>query len=351
MNNYYTKYQKGLAEVLNFYKRVTQQFPENGEWFLKAGIFQFSFAQKEPERYWDDTKVIDPFTGEVSYAYLQRRDTKIPDPQLPRIIPYGTEIKYRDTKVRLTPFTDGIYYLKKSLATIPFDEKLLAGINAKIGDLHAWQGLSDSAVYFYQASIELNADDAGIRNKLVEILSKTYRFTEALVQLDSLSNRNELNFDKELMLVKYKLQDGQIAEAEKLLLKAEKINPAFSLELTSLKAALAEKKGNIKQALEIYKSIYQIDKKDSINLYNISRIYSLMGNNSEAWKWLDMSLQQGFNYKTVLQYDPALKSLRKEAVWNVRFKNFKSKEYFLSDFTKWNEMFSGLTENPASSFK
>ena len=351
LKNYYNKYQKGLSEVLNFYKRVTQQFPENGEWFLKAGLFQFSFAQKEPGRYWDDTKMIDPFTGGVSYAYMQSQVIKIADPMLPRIIPYGTEIKYRDIKVRLAPFTDGIYYLKKASATIPFDEKLLADINAKTGDLYAWQGLSDSAVYFYNASIELNADDAGIRNKLVEILSKTYRFTEALVQLDSLSNRNELNFDKELMLVKYKLQDGQIAEAEKLLLEAEIINPAFSIELTSLKAALAEKKGNIKQALEIYKSINQIDKKDSINLYNIARMHALMGKNSEAWKWLDISLQQGFNYKAVLQYDPALKNIRKEAAWNVRFKSFNSKEYFLSDFTKWNEMYSGLTENPASGFK
>ncbi len=351
LNNYYIKYQKGLAEVLNFYNLTTQLFPENGEWFLKAGLFQFAFAQKEPQRYWDDTKIIDPFTGEIAYAYPQKRDIKIPDQILPRLIPYGTVINNRVNKVRLAPFTNGIYYLKKSLAILPFDEKLLAGINAKIGDLYAWQGLPDSAVYFYQASIELNEDDAGVRNKLIEILSKTYRFTEALMQLDSLSNRNELNFDKELMLAKYKLQDGQIAEAEKLLVNAEKINPAFNLELASLKAALAEKAANLKQALEIYKSIYQINKKDSITLYNIARIYALMGNSSEAWKWLDISLQQGFNYKTVLQYDPALKSLRKEAGWNVKFKSFKSKEYFLPDFTKWNEMFSGLTENPASRFQ
>jgi tetratricopeptide (TPR) repeat protein len=351
LNNYYIKYQKGMAEILNFYKRITQQFPENGEWFLKAGLFQFAFAQKEPGRYWDDTKIIDPFTGEISYAYLQKSAYKIPDPILPRLIPYGTVIKHIDPKVRLMPFTDGIYFLKKSLRTLAFDEKLLAGINGKIGDLYDWQGLPDSAVYFFQASIDLNADDAGIRNRMVETLLKTYRFTEALIQLDSLSNRNELNFAKELMLVKYKIQDGQIKEAEKILGEAEKINPSFNLELALLKATLAEKNGNIKQALEIYTGIYQMNKNDSINLYNMARQYALLGNKTEAWKWLEMAMQQGFNYRNVLQYDPALKNLRKQGASHPRFLDLKAKEYFSSDFTRWNEMFTGLTENPASSFK
>ena len=349
--NYYIKYNKGLTEILKFYKRVTRQFPDNGEWFLKAGLFQFAFAQKDPEMYWQDRKIIDPFTGEVSYAYRQSREIRLPVQKLPRLIPYGAVIYKPNIKGTLKPFTDGIYYLEKSLTTLPFDEKLLAGINAKIGDLYIWQGLPDSAAWFYDAALDLNPDDAGIRNKLVEILSKTYRFSEALVQLDSLSNRNELNFDKELMLTKYKLQDNEIEEAGKLLGLAEKINPSFSIELTELKATLLKQTNNLNAAIEIYKALYEMNNKDSIILYNIARLYALSNNNKEAWKWLELSVRAGFNYKNVLQYDPALKSLRKEAVWSARFFDFKGKEYFSSDFTKWDNMISGLSEDAASTFQ
>lgn len=355
LNNYYVKYHKGLTEVLNFYNRVTKQVPENGEWFLKAGLFQYAFAQKDPDSYLGDTKTIDPFTGEVTYANTQKSTlVRIPDPMLPRIIPYGTIIPYKESKANLKPFTDGIYFLEKSLATLPpYDEKLLAGINAKIGDLFNWQGLPDSAAWFYEAALELNADDAGTRNKLVETLSKTYRFSEALVQLDSLSNRKELNFDKQLMLAKYKLQDNQIEEAGKLEFEAEIINPSFNMELTELKARLLTQSNYLIEAIEIYKELYKMNNKDSITLYNIARLYALSGNNGEARKWLELALKAGFNYKNVLLYDTALKGLRKEGdlrKWLYSGNDFKEKIYNNSDFTRWDNI-SNLSENAGSTFQ
>ncbi|MGB4938014.1 MAG: tetratricopeptide repeat protein [Ferruginibacter sp.] len=350
LNNYYVKYGRGMPEILNFYKRVTQRFPDNGEWNLKAGLFQYGFAEKEPQRFWDDTKMIDPFSGEVSYVYPQKPEIKIPGPILPPLIPYGTVIPVVQVKVKLKPFTEGIYYLKSALQTLNTDEKSLADINTKIGNLYVWQGLPDSAVYFYTSSLSLNPDDAGTRNKLIGIYSASYRFSEALAQLDSLSNRQELNFEKKLILADYKLRDGQISEAEKLLGEAEQITPVTSTALTGLKAELERKKGNFKQAIDIYTGIYESNKKDSMAIYNMARLNALLGNKKEAWKWLKLAWNEGFNYTYVLIYDPAFSSIRKDPSWNAAIKAMKVNQYN-SDFAKWDEMYAGLTENPASTFQ
>ena len=343
LKDFYVKYDKGLPQLLKFYKHVTGLYPDNGEWFLKAGLFQYALAQKNPDEYENDIKTIDPFTGEIIYARRQAAEYRMPDPILPRIIRYGTVIPVAKNKLLLKPFTDGIYYFKKALEAIPsFEEKQFADIQVKIGNLYTWQGLPDSAVTFFEAALELNPDDAGTRNKLAVTYSKAYRFTEALVQLDSLLKKGQLNLDKELMLARYKLQDGDIKGAGELIFNAEIIDPSGNLQITLLKAALAKETKNFKEAIAIYTGIVEMNPKDSTQLYNIARLYALGGNRKEAWKWLELSLNAGFNYKMVLLNDPAFNSLRKDTGWLARFNKWPGKVYFNPDFTKWNYMFSNL---------
>ena len=291
LKDFYVKYDKGLPQLLEFYKRVTGLLPDNGEWFLKAGLFQYALAQKNPDEYENDIKAIDPFTGEITYAYWQAPKYPMPAPTLPRIIPYGNVIPVVKSKLLLKPFTDGIYYFKKALAAFPsFEEKQLADIGVKIGNLYTWQGLPDSAITFFEAALELSPDDAGTRNKLAVTYSKAYRFTEALIQLDSLLKKGQLNLDKELMLARYKLQNGDIKGAGELIFNAEIIDPSGNLQITLLKAALAKETKNFKEAIAIYTGIVEMNPKDSIQLYNIARLYALDGNRKEAWKWLQLSL-------------------------------------------------------------
>ena len=276
-------------------------------------------------------KWIDPITRETVYIYPQKNEVTLPQPEKYRLLPYGAVIpKNRLIKPRFKPFTNGIYYLLKAAELVQFDETILAGINTKLGDLYNWQGLPDSAIYFYETAIELNPADAGTRNKLVEAYTNSYRFAEATAQLDSLLQKHEINMDKQLLLAKFNMHDGRFNNAEKLLKDAENIDPVFNVELTALTGKLAVMAKNPKQALAIYNILFLRNKQDSMNLYNIARLHALSENKSEAWKWLQQALQAGFNYTYVLKNDPALKNLRKDAQWKKTIGAIIAKEYFSS---------------------
>ncbi len=319
-------------ELNAFYKRTADHFPENANWNLKAGNFQYTMARFEPDGFWEDKKWIDPITGKTEYKFPQTSEKKFPPPIIYRLLPYGTIIpRLKYPKPKYKPYTDGIYYLRKAAMLINDDETVLAGVHTKLGDLYYWQGLSDSAIYFYETAVELNPTDAGTRNKLVEMYALTYRFTNALTQLDSLYKKNELSFDKQLLLATFYMQDGRFGDAEKLLNNAELITPIFNPVLISLQGKLAMLNNKPKQAFEYYKRLYLINKTDSINLYNMARLEAKNSNNPEAWKWLELALQAGFNYKYVIEFDPALKNLHKETKWKKMFSGIKGKAYFSPD--------------------
>ena len=318
-------------ELNAFYRRVTERFPENADWYLKAGNFQYTIARTDPGGFMEDIKWIDPITRETVYKNQQTAPMKLLSTPTIRLIPYGSELpRKRLIKPKFKPFTDGIFYLRQAAQFLQFDELVFAAVNAKLGDLYNWQGLPDSAIYFYETAIELNPADAGIRNKLVEAYTNSYRFAEATAQLDSLLQKHEINMDKQLLLAKFNMHDGRFNEAEKLLKDAENIDPVFNIELTALKGKLAVMAKNPKQALAIYNILFLRNKQDSMNLYNIARLHALSENKSEAWKWLQQALQAGFNYTYVLKNDPALKNLRKDAQWKKTIGAIIAKEYFSS---------------------
>ncbi len=327
LKEYYAITGNGLVEITDFYQRVTGLYPESAEWNLKAGIFQYSIARSQPDLYRDDIKMLDPFTGEVVYKSMQRPTMKIATQALPRLIPWGTVIPVSKMPLTLKLLTDGIGYLKKALINLQDDDMVLADVNTKIGDLYVWQRLPDSAIYFYEAAIMLNPNDAGTRNKLVESYTVSYRFAEAFAQLDSLLQKQEINMDKQLLLAKFNMYDGRFNDAQKLLNDAENINPVFNVELTTLKGKLAVMTKNTKRALEIYNLLLLRNKADSMNLYTIARLYAMAGNKAQAWKWLKLAMQSGFNYHYVLKYDAALGNLRKDADWKKTIPGITGKEY------------------------
>ena len=65
-----------------------------------------------------------------------------------------------------------------------------------------------------------------------------------------------------------------------------------------------------------FNKLWEINKKDSITLYNIARLTAFNGNTPEAWKWLQSALAAGFNFSFVLQYDPYFEKLRSNKRWN-----------------------------------
>ena len=317
------------GELNAFYKRVTEQFPENADWYLKAGNFQYTKARSEPDGFMEDIKWIDPITRETVYKNQQTLARKLPSPPVYRLIPYGSVVPQRKfIKPKFKPYTNGIFYLRKAEQLLQFDELVLAGVNTKLGDLYNWQGLPDSAIYFYEAAVELDPTNAGIRNKLVEIYALNYRFSNALTQLDSLYKKREISYDKQLLLATYFMQDGHFSEAEKLLKDAGLLKPVLDTVLIALNAKLAMLDNKPEEAMAYFNRLYLLNKTDKINLYNMARLQATTGNKTQAFNWLNLAVEAGFNYNYVLKYDPALKNLRKDAYWKKMIKGIKGKEYF-----------------------
>ncbi|MBK7123263.1 MAG: hypothetical protein IPH68_10880 [Chitinophagaceae bacterium] len=302
-------------ELHSFYQRVTGLFPENGEWNLKAGNFQYTLARTAGGSLINDIKMTDPLTGETVYKFPQPREPKELTHIQSRIPMYGTKIPDKRPKYKYKPYTDGIYYFQKAALHLPYHETQLAGVYGKTGDLYNLQGLPDSALYFYEKAIELNPEDAGTRNKLVETYTENHLFSPALAQLDSLYRKKELSVDRQLLLAGFYMQDDRTEEAEKLLADAAQMKPVFDSGLTVLHAKLAVLKDKPKDALEYYNRLYRINNHDPGILYNIARIHAKGGNKTEAYKWLNKAISAGFNYTYVLQHDPYLQMVRAGNEW------------------------------------
>lgn len=74
--------------------------------------------------------------------------------------------------------------------------------------MYWWLGLPDSAGVYYFVSVNIQPDNAGIREKLIDCYAAAYLYSDALTQLDSLYRRKEINFSKQLLFAQYKIHDG-----------------------------------------------------------------------------------------------------------------------------------------------
>jgi tetratricopeptide (TPR) repeat protein len=319
---YYTINKKTGANELNaFYKRVTEALPNDGYWSLKAGIFLYEFVAASDKNFKQDKKAIFPdekepeqfveanMTPEVGSRYVQ----------LP-----GTKATVLLAKVIQTPITDGIRYLIRADSLVGAEESISADINDKTGDLYLWQGLPSYAAVHYQKSVDMLPLNTSVRNKLIDVYDGLYQFTNALINLDTLAARNELNFEKQLLQSKYFIHASKYLEAKGNLLEAESIYPYASPEINDLFGRLYLLAGNSKDAIKYYLQYLALVPGDSCAMYSISRIYALQKNKAKAFEWLNKALKHGFNYGWVLGTDPAMDILRN----NSKFKNIFATQSF-----------------------
>lgn len=310
---------KAIRYLSDFYNRINRLFQDNGEWAFKAGLFYYQLASTNPGAYPLDRKIRIPDSHEEKFIQHIQLSEAYPD--LLFTIPGTLETVYYPKTVNY-PRDSGIYFLKKADNLLAADDEAIADINDKIGDLYVWQGLELRSIPHYRKSIDRRSDQSGVRIKLIEVLDHQWLYQDALEQLDTLYHRKELNFTNRLLLAKYRIHSGRFREAQGLLDTATAIHPYKMPGIADLNGRLQLLSGNLANALEFYKKRLDLDKKDSIVQYSISRILAKMGNKEEALKWLDLAMKNGFNYSFVLKYDPYLESIRGSAEWNARMKTY-----------------------------
>ena len=314
----------GSRELYSFYKRMCERFPESADWNYKMGLFLYQIAADNRQGFAWDKKYIKPDKNEEAFVPDPRGEVEHRriDFMLPGINEY-----IRIAEASNLPRTEGIKYLVTALKYLAADEDASADIDQKIGDLYVWQGLPVKANAFYKASVDLKPGDAATRLKLVDTYAATYQLQDALTQLDSLYQRKEINFPKQLLLAKYQIHSARFDEAEALLKEAKKIHPYIIPEIIDLNGRLQLLSQHPKEALFFYTQLFNQDKNDPLVMYTIARLNAKLGNDTEAFKWLETSLQKGFKYSYVLRFDPYTENLRKSAKWDPLLKRFIMKAY------------------------
>ncbi|HLO39013.1 MAG TPA: tetratricopeptide repeat protein, partial [Lacibacter sp.] len=304
-------------ELHAFYKRMHQRLPDNGSWFYKAGNLLYQLAAKNPEKYKIDYKKYKPDNkGIDSVRIVPGHDKAIVEvlPGIDSIIILSNKIEH--------PFSDGIRFLRIADSLLTEEDDLLAEINDKLGDLYVWQGLVEDAPKHYQKAIGLQDKNAGIRLKLIDVLDQLYQYTSAQVHLDTLLNRNELNFPKQLLLAKYYTHSSKFKEAMVLLEQAEAIHVYDIAEIRNLYGRIELLSDQPKKAIERYKTYLALKPHDVEAMYSIARMYAKAGNKKEAWRWLQKAMDEGFLYSYVLKYDATWDGYRKEAKWKSLMKQY-----------------------------
>ena len=106
-------------------------------------------------------------------------------------------------------------------------------------------------------------------------------------------------------------------EAKQLLEEARIIHPYYIPAIEDLSGRLLLLSGQPKQALYYYQGYLRGNENDSMALYTIGRLYAQIGNTSAAWKSLELSLKNGFNYSWVLKFDPVWNAYRQSPKWKA----------------------------------
>jgi tetratricopeptide (TPR) repeat protein len=225
------------------------------------------------------------------------------------------------------PMTLGIKFLLLADSLLGYNLTLSAGINDKIGDLYKWQGVPLYASIHYQKSIDFYEANSGVRLKLIDACNTVYKYTSALEHLDTLKNRKEINFEKQMLLAKYYMHNSRFNEAEQLLLEAKNAHPYKMPHMLELFGRLYLLSGKPQKAIEAFEEYLKAKPKDSLAMYSISRMYASVNNQGKAMEWLQKALNNGFVYEWVLNNDAVMKNLRQKSQWKELMKKQIFKQY------------------------
>lgn len=308
-------------ELSALYSRIIQKHPDRGEWFRRAGSLLYDIVARGPGEYPDDRKEILPDTREETYF-----GKTVYREQMQRVykVPGTGEPFYMYEPVEF-PITEGIHYLRKADSLL-FLEDELAEINRKTGELYVWQGLPQKAEPFFAKALSLRPGNANTRLNFIYSTITNFNYSLALSELDTLYQNGQINYQAQVLMARYSIYKGRFDDASRLLTEAKEIHPQQPDELTDLEARMHWIAKRPRQAISVYQALLNKQPRNADAMYTIARAYGALNNSREAWKWLELSLKNGFNYYWVLKTDSSWDAFRKQPKWTALTRHIRSKE-------------------------
>lgn len=346
--------EKQADEELNeFYRRMTDRFPQNGDWAYRLGNLLYTYAPQTARLPYMDSIAWFPLmnkelfidssiytalntndslalydlseTGAIRLIKLNKFDVRLLRGSY--LVP-GTGESILCADAIYMPRKDGIAYLQRAAELIS-EKETLADIHFKTGNIYLWAGSKKQSCPYFEKSLSLVHDNANARLTLVDIYKTLYKNRAAFKQLNYLSDSNQINQPKRILFAQFNIWAGNFDKAHESLNKTENYTPYLLPEINNLRGLAGMLADKPKQAIDAYfKSVYaQHTDTTWYNSYSLARLYAKTGNTAEAWKYLQYALNSGFNFSYVLQNDSYMESLRKTAKWQTMMGSINMKKY------------------------
>jgi tetratricopeptide (TPR) repeat protein len=354
IKKYAKKSEKQADEELNeFYRRMIDRFPENGDWVYRLGNLLYKYAPQTARlQYLDsiawfpllhkelfiDSAIFKSLNENDSLALYDRSETQAIakvaiakyEIRLSRqsyVVP-GTAESILSADAIYMPRKDGIAYLQRA-AELLSEKGTLADIHFKTGNIYLWAGSKRQAYPFFEKSLSLIPDNANARLTLVDIYKALYKNRSAFKQLNYLNDSNQVNLPKRILFAQFNIYAGNFDKANESLNKTESYTPYTIPAINNLRGLAGMLADKPKQSVEFYKKSLEAQKTDTVwfNSYSLARLYAKTGNTTEALKYLQVAIDNGFNYSFVLQNDSYMADLRKTAKWQTMISSISMKKY------------------------
>ncbi len=339
-------------ELNEFYRRMIDRFPDNGDWPYRLGnllykyapatarltyldsIVRFPLLNKELfidstiylRLYADDSLALYDKSETGSIATVKIDENKVHVKRTSYLVP-GTGEWILSADAIYMPRKDGIAYLQRA-AELLSEKESLADIHFKTGNIYLWAGSKKQAYPYFERSLSLVAGNANARLKLVDIYKALYKNRAALDQLNYLYDSSQINSEKRLLLAQFDIRAGNFDKANESLNKTESYTPYTIFEINNFRGLAAMLANKPNEAIAAYKKSINAQETDPwFNNYSLARLYASTGNIKEAWKYLQYAIDFGFNYSYVLVNDNYMERLRKTAKWQTMISSISMKKY------------------------
>ncbi|NOT52358.1 MAG: hypothetical protein HOP10_13900, partial [Chitinophagaceae bacterium] len=334
-------------ELNAFYRRAIAQFPENGDWYYRLGLFLYEKAPRKSREINFDTIIWFPklnreifmdldsyekLGGDLSWdtmikgAPTQVYKVTIREPAQSVVLP-GINETIGLADAIYTPRKDAITYLIKADSLLT-EVNVKADINFKIGNVFVWSGSKKQAYPYYAKSVELSPDNASSRLNLVDVSKAIYKNRTGLEQLTYLYDHQQINFPKRMLFAEYSIHAANFEKAKKILTEAQAIHPYVVPESFDLMGRLYFLSKQTQNSLAWYNDYLDTKPNDPFTLYTIAKLSLQSNNKSGAWQYLEKAMKNGFNYAYVLNTDDTWRSFRKDVKWTSLLKKYPVKEYY-----------------------
>ncbi len=338
-NDYKTKSStEAYLEQYAFYKRMIYKFPAERKWTYKLGLLLYDKAAQPSMGMYLDTIVYFPKLGVEAFITEEMRKNELDRPESPYAIDAaetgaienlnlvmddhgpqamsvpGTGRTFLLQPMVMTPRLEAVFYLKRTDSfTIGSMEK--GNVLHKIANVYEWAGSATSAQEFYKKAYAYLPLDAGNTSKYISTSRAIFYNEEALATLQQLQQEGRLDINNRMLLLEAYWRKGMTLATQKEIDTATSIYHIPNTKLLQIKAHSLVKEKKYSEAIASYKQIVDNRITGSDNVYSIATVYAMENNTAQALRYLNIAIQEGFNYKYVLQNDPAWEKMKENTLW------------------------------------